>query len=277
MSPHDIAYVALRSLLGFGALVLAAVVLWRAVRGRLLRGRLLFLFGAVLMAAIAAMSAWDALAIGVRRPAPPDPLSWAWILLFDAPILLWFGLALYQADRRALAEAELHRIATHDPLTGCLNRRGLAEAAARLLADARRTRRPAGVLALDLDRFKALNDRDGHAAGDAALRQVGETTRSVLRASDLVARIGGDEFIIVLEGSDRHTTAETARRLLDTLGAALAPTGIGVSIGTAVLRGREDLDAAIARADAALYRAKQEGRGRVVEGIEAIGALREAG
>ena len=133
-----------------------------------------------------------------------------------------------------------------------------------------------GLLAIDLDRFKALNDREGHAAGDALLCRVAETARATLRDSDLLGRTGGDEFVVLLADSDGRATREAAERLLAALTPVLEPSGVGASIGVAVLRRIESLDHAIKRADAALYRAKAEGRGRVAVAPEALQLLRRA-
>ena len=271
-----IIYVAIRAAIAAGTLIIAGIVLVRWIRGTLTRSPLLFLLGATLLVAAAGLSLWDALATGIRRDGPPESLSWAWITLFDAPLMLWFLMALYHADRRAEAEAELQRIASRDPLTDCLNRRGLAEGAKQLIAAARRRRSSVGLLAIDLDRFKALNDREGHAAGDALLCRVAETARATLRESDLLGRIGGDEFVVLLADSDGPATAEAAERLLEVLTQALEPSGVGASIGVAVLRRLEGLDNAIKRADSALYRAKAEGRGRIAIAPDALQMLRRA-
>lgn len=193
MSTLDVLYVSVRVTMAAAALALAGIVVLRWFRGTLVRSPRVFLLGAALLVVAACLSLWDAAATGVHDPVPPPLISWAWITLFDVPPMLWFVLALHYADRRAAEEAELRHIAARDPLTGCLNRRGLEEEGARMLAAARRAHRPVGLLAIDLDRFKALNDRDGHAAGDAALRLVADTARASLRESDMLGRIGGGE------------------------------------------------------------------------------------
>lgn len=276
MTTIEILFVAARGGMAVGALILAVIVLRRWFHGRLLRSPRLFLIGSALMVAAAYLSLWEAVVIGIRREDPPELLSWAWLVLFDGPLMLWFVMALYQADRRAEAEAELLRIASRDPLTDCLNRRGLAEGAKQLIAGARRRGSAVGLLAIDLDRFKALNDREGHAAGDALLCRVAETARATLRDSDLLGRTGGDEFVVLLADSDGRATREAAERLLAALTQVLEPSGVGASIGVAVLRRIESLDHAIKRADAALYRAKAEGRGRVAVAPEALQLLRRA-
>jgi diguanylate cyclase (GGDEF)-like protein len=124
---------------------------------------------------------------------------------------------------------ELRRLALTDPLTGVLNRRGFEE---RLDAQRRQSARDGdrfGVLVLDLDDFKAINDRDGHAAGDAALRWAADTTNGVLRPRDALGRVGGDEFAVVLSGADHEAAAAVVTRLT----AALA-VGAPATIGTAI-------------------------------------------
>lgn len=257
-----------------GALILAGIVALRWIRGTLVRSPRVFLLGAILLVVAAGLSLWDAIATGVHHPTPPQPLAWARFVLFDAPLLLWFVLALRYADRRAAEEAELRDIAARDPLTASLNRRGLADEGAQMLAAARRGRHKVGLLAIDLDHFKLLNDREGHAAGDAVLRLVADTIRGLLRCSDVLGRAGGDEFVVLLADSDGMAAREAAERLLAALTAALAPTGVGASIGVTVVRRRERMEDALARADAALYRAKKEGRGRIAIAPDAAGRLR---
>ena len=154
-----------------------------------------------------------------------------------------------------------------DWLTGLLNRRGLAQGAeetrARLPDDA-----TSAVLALDIDRFKAVNDRYGHAAGDRVLRVIAwELTRSA-GPDAVVARVGGEEFQVLLPGTDIDRATRFAEALregcsrleISTHSGAIRPT---VSIGVSLLAGHQTLDDAARRADAALYRAKDAGRDRV--------------
>ena len=104
---------------------------------------------------------------------------------------------------RKEAEAQLAHLALHDPLTGLPNRRGLAEAIERAIARAQRSARPLAILALDLDGFKAINDRHGHPAGDTALIEIAARLRRAIRRSDLVARLGGDEFAVIAGEAQR--------------------------------------------------------------------------
>ncbi|MGY1697490.1 diguanylate cyclase [Geodermatophilus sp. SYSU D00814] len=143
----------------------------------------------------------------------------------------------------------LRRAACTDPLTGLVNRRAWEDGAVRVLAAAGRAGEPVTVALLDLDGFKAVNDTGGHAAGDALLRSLASSWRSELRRSDLLGRVGGDEFALCLPGSDTAATADLLQRLR-------AVSAGPWSAGTATARPGEDLDEVVARADAALYRQK---------------------
>lgn len=142
--------------------------------------------------------------------------------------------------------------ATHDQLTGLLNRHGMRQAAGRELALAGRAGSPLSVVLIDLDDFKQVNDRLGHAAGDRLLRRFAQDVLAQLRVSDIVGREGGDEFVIVLPATSRPEAEAVVRRL--------RPGGHVVwSAGTAEWRPGEDFDTCLGRADSALYAAKGAG------------------
>ena len=169
------------------------------------------------------------------------------------------------SERRA-AEARLAHLARHDGLTGLPNRLLFSE---RLAGSLARARRGDGIamLRLNLDRFKLINDAFGHAAGDALLRLVADRLSAATRETDLVVRFGGDEFVIVQEKSHQPGEATTlAKRLVEIMAQSFPVDGqevtIGVSIGIALsMDGQETGDALLKRADLALYRAKNDGRG----------------
>jgi diguanylate cyclase (GGDEF)-like protein len=173
--------------------------------------------------------------------------------------------------------AELAMRAGHDELTGLADRTAFREALGRALARARRHKNCIAVLFVDLDRFKAVNDSWGHAAGDRVLRTVAERLRHGVRSSDLVARWGGDEFMVLLEDVETREAADRVASKLRTALAAPIQVGrrrlrISASIGVVVspwLPG-VDPEALIERADAAMYAAKADGgdRGRGVEAAE---------
>lgn len=152
-------------------------------------------------------------------------------------------------------EAELRHLAEHDSLTGLFNRRRLEAELARELARARRSGVPVCVAVLDLDGFKAFNDTNGHAAGDELLRMLATSWSSQLRASDLLGRFGGDEFLALLPDCRREQGFEVVERLRRT-GAREATC----SAGLAVSEPGDDVASLIARADRALYEAKRGGR-----------------
>ena len=162
---------------------------------------------------------------------------------------------------------EIAVLARHDPLTGLANRLHLAEVAGKVLAGMT-ARDSAALLYLDLDGFKAVNDRHGHHCGDALLRQVGHRLQMCVRQALSVARIGGDEFVVFLGGGEAvENASHMASRLVEMLGAPYVFQGnslkIGVSVGIAIKQGTGiELDALLREADQALYRAKLGGRGR---------------
>jgi diguanylate cyclase (GGDEF)-like protein len=193
-----------------------------------------------------------------------------WIILFAVEILLYvvgaaFIVLILAKDRT------VHRYrvaASTDPLTELLNRRGFFEAGESLMAARRRQpMAPVSVLVLDLDRFKLINDQNGHATGDAVLQVFAKLARETLRATDIVGRVGGEEFVALLP-----STALEAAVAAERVRAALANTPIvsngrtiaaTVSIGVASGSPTTAIDVLIARADHALYRAKENGRNRV--------------
>ncbi len=180
---------------------------------------------------------------------------------------------LARAEAAEAHGAELERLAFVDPLTGLLNRRRLTELAEMELSRARRHGRSLSVLLLDLDRFKAVNDQLGHAAGDLALAQVARICRATLRSGDLVARWGGEEFVVLLPETGAGGAGQLAERLRTAIATDPAhhegrPIPITVSIGVAELNsGDVGLDGLVGRADEALYAAKRAGRNVVLAAV----------
>ena len=164
---------------------------------------------------------------------------------------------------------EIYQLAIHDALTELYNRRHFVEMADKEIARAMRHVRPLSLCIVDVDLFKPINDRYGHISGDEVLRQIAGLLRRHARSDDLAARIGGEEFALLLPECDADAAQAFAERLRETVAdAAFAPGGepqrITVSIGIATLApGRDTRPALMAAADAALYRAKSQGRNRV--------------
>ena len=171
----------------------------------------------------------------------------------------------------------LERRSTHDPLTQVLNRRGFGDVYAREKANLRRHRRPLTLLSIDLDYFKLINDRHGHAVGDQVLAHVAIVISGALRESDCVARFGGEEFVVLMPDMAPHHALSAAERLR---GLLCAPNGKGlppctVSIGVACQASEhEELEQLLGRADAALYLAKGNGRDRIKFDIGGLTAVK---
>lgn len=179
------------------------------------------------------------------------------------------GLGTDITERRAL-EQEMVRQARTDSLTGLSNRRYFRELAGKELARASRYGQTLSVLMLDLDKFKGINDTHGHQTGDQVLCVVGEVCRQTLREVDIVGRIGGEEFAILLPESEVRQAAEVAERLRQAIAQAVIRLESGdelrftVSIGVAPLSAAEvTIDHLLNQADKALYEAKRTGRNRV--------------
>ena len=160
---------------------------------------------------------------------------------------------------------EARQLADMDALTGLHNRRDFHETLAREVARAHRYERALALAVLDLDDFKAINDRIGHLAGDGVLAEAAERVRDVVRSADVACRVGGDEFAIILPES----TVDDAEGLYRRLGLAMAKRPVGkagtlaLSAGVAQLRAEDDAVSFFERTDEALYRAKSAGKGTV--------------
>lgn len=172
---------------------------------------------------------------------PNDVAIWA---IFSASS---FGLA----EGLSRATSRLRVVAATDPLTDLPNRTGLWQAFDRAVAVSHALGQPLTLVHIDLDGFKEINDRSGHAEGDRILRRCAEVWRSMIRTGDTLARVGGDEFLLVLPGSNQEDAADLVDRLQDR-------SPVEFCYGTAELRAGEDIKACVARADRELYLAKAE-------------------
>ena len=174
------------------------------------------------------------------------------------------------SERKRL-ENELQHLADRDALTGLFSRRRFQEELEREVSRARRHGRPGVLLLLDLDGFKLVNDSFGHAAGDELLTRIGNALRNILRDSDVLARIGGDEFALILPDTDVPAGRVVAEKLIDAVreyGSIMRDerrASVTVSIGMTPVSGGPSLDPAklLIEADLAMYHAKESGKDRI--------------
>ena len=223
---------------------------------------------------------WDGglrgvLAVGFERA---EPVSADELALLEA-----FGELAAAACRNASAHAGLALAARTDALTGCLNHAAMQDALRREVERCRRTGHELSLAILDLDEFKQVNEQHGHLAGDEVLRQVGESLRESVRAYDLVARYGGDEFAIIAMDADEATAAEVARRAVEAVDRTLGALGsageaTAATAGVAEWRRGDTPSVLIGRADRALLHGKHSGlRGTAVQASSLPGAAADGG
>jgi diguanylate cyclase (GGDEF)-like protein len=257
----------LSSLIASAYTLLTAGELWRERRKDVLHR-----WPAVLVPTLHAAVFLAPVVLAGLMPGRPGASASRWAALFGLEVVLYvvgsaFIILVLAKERRL----RMHQDAAFtDDLTGALNRRGFFAAAERVLAQHMRKRAPLSVLIFDLDHFKSINDRFGHAIGDAALKVFATTAMRTLRSADVFARFGGEEFVVVLLGglAEARAAAERVRRTFETAartveGCSLAAT---VSVGAASAAADADIRVLLAAADGALYRAKAKGRNRF-EGV----------
>ena len=224
-------------------------------RRRALIGNIVLLVGAVPM---------------IAMTMPPEVGSRFSVTLLGVSVFAYILVCEIDAMRERLR----YQI-EHDPLTGLLNRTSLRDRLERAIVARHSRFVPAALLAIDLDHFKRVNDRFGHDTGDAVLCEVARTLRATVRGSDAAFRLGGEEFLVVLDGIAESAACERAEEIRRTIERAsiLQHHSVTVSVGVAVLRKSDDRGSWTRRADARLYAAKHAGRNRVVS----TGAERDAG
>ncbi|MEC5397255.1 PAS domain S-box protein [Uliginosibacterium sp. H1] len=178
-----------------------------------------------------------------------------------------YAAFLHDISERKEAERKLASLAVTDTLTSLPNRRGFEAQFKAALARARRRQQPLALLFLDIDRFKSINDTHGHGVGDAVLKEFAHRLRASLRETDTIARLAGDEFVVIIEGLTEagSTQAEqVAQKIIATVNQEMLLEGIvlkiGTSIGFALSDGRATPDQVLHRADQALYQSKAKGR-----------------
>jgi diguanylate cyclase (GGDEF)-like protein len=185
------------------------------------------------------------------------------VVLFLALNLMLRRLVVNPVD---VHQRALRRLATQDSLTGATNRRGFMDRLLRAQSEAEAQAEPLSLVMVDLDHFKRINDEHGHGAGDAVLREVAHRMRRQIRRADLLGRLGGEEFAILLPDTDLVGARTQAEHLLTALRSQPFPTAgrVTASLGVAQWNGRETASAWLHRADLALYEAKHLGRDRLV-------------
>jgi diguanylate cyclase (GGDEF)-like protein len=194
-----------------------------------------------------------------------SPGLYTYMLLATAAAFGSFGALLGRYEARLLdANRRLDELSMTDPLTGLRNLRYFRARLVEELADAGRRNRPACLLLLDLDGFKQVNDRLGHPAGDRLLKSIGETMRRLLRHGETAARVGGEEFALILPDTDLPGGRVAAERLRAAVAACRLEGDHGVTASIGLALAERSADEWYAGADRALYEAKRRGRNRVV-------------
>ena len=188
-------------------------------------------------------------------------------ILNEAAYLTVVGVAIAGLSQLRRTQSQLRLLATHDPLTTVLNARAFASQLAQELGRNRRYGRPLALIYLDLDDFKKVNDAHGHATGDAVLRLVADAMRSAVRQADVVGRLGGDEFGVLMPETDGSVAHSVANRLAGGIRTVFRGTpSVTASIGVVAVTGTEaGSDELLRKADQAMYEAKQAGKDRVVQ------------
>ena len=264
----------IRMMLGAGIVAIYAALtagdLWRE-RRKSLRARwpaiiVPLMHGAVLMLPIVMGDMF--------RPGNAASMSQVWVAAFAAELVVYavgtvFIIFMLVSERTVTA----HKTAASvDPLTGLLNRRGFSEATSRMIEREAKAGRPVTVMIFDIDHFKSVNDRFGHATGDDVLQVFANVVAASLRITDLVGRVGGEEFAALLPCSmdEALLAAERVREAFETSGVAIddVPLETTVSIGVAGGPANTELEVLMASADTALYQAKRGGRNRVEAATE---------
>lgn len=220
----------------------------------------------------------DRLSLQVNRQTNEQIQLWASrdayvraLLVGTMVVLIGLAIAFRQSQLRARSDrARIEQLAHFDSLTGLANRSLLEDRLSRAMALANRNGAPLALLLFDLDGFKNVNDTLGHAAGDRLLEQVAARAKTCVRASDMLGRIGGDEFLVILPDTDREGARAVAVKLLDAMAHPFdlkaGRASLGVSIGGGFLPGpSRDGDSLIREADGALYSSKRQGKNRYSE------------
>lgn len=198
-------------------------------------------------------------------------LDAAALALLIAPATYWLVLKPFQREYRRRLEAEMRaeefrELSMTDSLTRCMNRRGILAALSDERAEAIRYQYPLSIALVDLDHFKAINDRHGHPAGDVILREFADLLAGVKRVPDRLGRFGGEEFLLLLPETDADAAAVMMDRIRrEVEGTAFGPERLTLTIsaGVAQLRPGENVEDLLARVDASMYRAKSAGRNLV--------------
>ena len=241
--------------------IIALALAWR--RGGRHAGQMLFAW-----VPLVAMSTARAVQLSIGAPLSPWLEYGLPLTLAYAAVVLMLGLA----DRMQAFRSERDRArqdAQHDPLSGAYNRVGILQQLQLAVSEMRRRPRPLAVLFLDIDHFKQINDTHGHALGDACIRRLARLVQEHLMSGESFGRLGGEEFMLVMPGTDgrrAHVAAEHLRREVQARCAVIdeIPVGMTVSIGSAQCAPAETAEALVRRADAAMYAAKKAGRNQVV-------------
>lgn len=204
-------------------------------------------------------------ATGPLAPLSTQGLELVHVLHVCIVFAMFSVLAAFYRRTILRAEARLLEQATLDSLTGLNNRRQFHALSAIVLAECARNGEAMHLLLCDIDHFKQVNDQHGHNTGDEILKAVAQTLKTHLRSSDVLARWGGEEFIVLMPGCTTEMALACAERIRQAVTAPLHGSagllpGVTLSLGMSRLRDSQDLKAATARADAALYRSKDRGR-----------------
>jgi diguanylate cyclase (GGDEF)-like protein len=258
-------YVTLNLAIAATFLFAAALEFWRGRVDRLTaRGPLIVL---LTLHGIFAAGGAAAAAVGAMTPIGSSALiAWVGFVHFETLAFI-VGTSIFTVAMAREKQEILHKInANTDSLTGLSNRRAFYEDASRILTAARETGISVSVILFDLDSFKAINDTYGHGPGDDVLRSFGQTSKRMLRSSDLIGRIGGEEFAVMLPGAGMeaaYLVAERTRVAFTTACAGIGAFTATLSAGVAKATADSTVDSLLKAADDALYRAKSNGRNRV--------------